>query len=130
MFLNITVWVEEKYVGDIASVYFSLNKNEKIQSLMPQMIINPKDLKKDKTYVTLEIPYDIYIELLSVEKLRDMHKDGESFDELSLISNILKTAAEYKLESEVIYSALKFIKEDSSLSIKEAVERGYQEWIK
>jgi hypothetical protein len=50
--------------------------------------------------------------------------------DLEVISNQLKQAKLYGLENEVVMSALKAMKYDSSLTIQEAIYIGYFEWIK
>jgi hypothetical protein len=51
-------------------------------------------------------------------------------DELKAISVFLEEAAEYGLEAEVIYTALKYMQEDSSISPSQAIQIGMDEWIK
>ena len=51
-------------------------------------------------------------------------------DDLDLILKILEDAKSHDLEAEVIMWAIKSMKEDNSISISEAIVRGYHEWIK
>ena len=48
--------------------------------------------------------------------------------------NIIKEALEHALENnvqvEVIHSALKYMKQDSTISISEAIYLGYEDWIR
>lgn len=130
MFLFITVWVEESNVDDLSSVYFSLNRNEKIRRIVPKMIINRKDLKSDKNYVEFQLPYKLFIELKNLNKTKEMIKDTNVVDDMEVVKNALDDAAEHNLESEIVYLALKSIKENPNLSIKEAISNGYHKWLK
>jgi hypothetical protein len=51
-------------------------------------------------------------------------------DDLRKISSILEEAAEYGLEAEVIYEALKIMQEDPSITPAQAVQLGADEWVK
>jgi hypothetical protein len=51
-------------------------------------------------------------------------------DELKAINNFIEEAAEYGLEAELIYTALLYMREDSSLSPSQAMKLGAEEWIK
>ena len=51
-------------------------------------------------------------------------------EDLTLIKNILSEAQSHMLEVETVYYALKYMKEDPSISISEAMTLGYLEWIK
>lgn len=48
--------------------------------------------------------------------------------ELTSIGDALKNASEYGLEPEVIWSALKAMRENPKLSIQEAMTAGILEW--
>ena len=50
--------------------------------------------------------------------------------EMSLIRSFLKDARDYGLETEVVMWAIKSMKEDPSISISQAMARGFYEWIK
>jgi hypothetical protein len=50
--------------------------------------------------------------------------------EILAINDILREAKNYGLETEVIWSTLKFLKENSSLSILDALWMGRNEWVK
>lgn len=50
--------------------------------------------------------------------------------EMQIINDMLIEAQEYGLTFEVVTFALKYMKEDPSLSIAKALEMGYAEWIK
>lgn len=54
----------------------------------------------------------------------------EAIKELSYVDHLLKLAEYHNLESEIVVSALRAMKEDSLLSIEEAMALGYEEWIK
>lgn len=51
-------------------------------------------------------------------------------EDLKTISEALKEAKEYGLETEVIWSALHSMKTNSNQSIEEAIGSGLGEWIK
>jgi len=51
-------------------------------------------------------------------------------DELKTIAIFLEEAAEYGLEAEVIYTALKNMQEDSNLTPSQAMQFGMDEWVK
>lgn len=51
-------------------------------------------------------------------------------EEMEIISSCLQDAMELGLEAEVVYSALKVIREDDSIIITQAIKIGYEEWIK
>jgi hypothetical protein len=55
---------------------------------------------------------------------------NEDSNNMDAINNALNGAREYGLEVEVVYWALKAMKEDPSLTIEEAIEAGYWEWVK
>jgi len=55
---------------------------------------------------------------------------GKSLSEFEAIQNALKGAAEFDLQIEVVWYALKAMKENSLLTIEEAITIGYEEWIK
>ena len=58
------------------------------------------------------------------------YMSNEDCKNMETINNALNGAAEYGLEVEVVYWALKAIKENPSLSIEEAIEIGFLEWVK
>jgi translation elongation factor EF-1beta len=49
---------------------------------------------------------------------------------MSAVKNALDGAKEYHLEVEVMAFAFKELKEDPTISIDEAISRGYYEWVK
>ena len=49
---------------------------------------------------------------------------------IDAVEYALSQAKDYGLESEVVTYALKYIKEDPTLSIEEAINKGLEEWIK
>lgn len=51
-------------------------------------------------------------------------------DQLEVINDVLTTAFKYNLTAEVILSALKYMKEDNSFSIIQALNYGLDEWVK
>jgi len=51
-------------------------------------------------------------------------------EELRTIGTFLEEAAEYGLEAEVIYTALKNMQEDPSTSVTVAMQIAMDEWIK
>ena len=70
------------------------------------------------------------------KKNRTLDADFKLGDELKLnfdladIDNVLSEAREYKLETEVVWSALTAMKDNPNLSIKDAINIGYREWVK
>jgi len=54
----------------------------------------------------------------------------EAAAEMQVIGDLLDTALEFGMEIEVIYSALKYIKENPSASPAEAFALGVTEWVK
>jgi hypothetical protein len=64
-------------------------------------------------------------------KLVDTVIDNDTtIQDLNHIHSLLTESAKYGLESEVIYFALQYMKNDSSLSIADAFTYGFDEWIK
>jgi hypothetical protein len=59
-----------------------------------------------------------------------MSKELDTIDELNIIGTCLDDASEYGLECEVVYFALKYMKQDPTLSIIQAITYGYDEWVK
>jgi len=55
---------------------------------------------------------------------------GKSLNEFEAIQNALKGAAEFNLEVEVVWYALKYMKENPLLTIEEAIDKGFNEWVK
>lgn len=51
-------------------------------------------------------------------------------EELNTANNILKDAEQNGMQVEVVYYALKFMKEDPKLTITDALMLGHDEWIK
>ena len=51
-------------------------------------------------------------------------------EELLEIWEILTTASKHGLESEVVWSALSYMKKNPDKSISDAINHGYGEWIK
>ena len=49
---------------------------------------------------------------------------------IQIVGNILEAASDYNLGVEVIASALIALKENPSISIDEALDIGYNEWVK
>lgn len=54
----------------------------------------------------------------------------KSTQELSAVLHILNEAKKYELEVEIVHSALKLLKNNSDLSITDALWIGRNEWIK
>ena len=59
-----------------------------------------------------------------------MNRDKEIVEEMKAISDMLDTALEYELEVEVIYWALKYMKEDPKVTPAQAFALGVAEWVK
>jgi len=55
---------------------------------------------------------------------------GKSLNEFEAIQIALKGASEFNLEVEVIWYALKYMKENPLLTIEEAINLSYNEWVK
>ena len=51
-------------------------------------------------------------------------------EEFEAVKNAIKGASEYGLEVEVIVFALKYMKENPRLTVKEAISLGYEDWVK
>lgn len=51
-------------------------------------------------------------------------------DDLATVDYYLTKAEEAGLQIEFVTFALKYMKEDHGLSIKEVCERAYEEWVK
>ena len=62
---------------------------------------------------------------IKIKKMRT-----KSTKELSAVNQILNEANMYGLATEVVYSALKLMKENNNLSITDALWVGRNEWIK
>lgn len=50
--------------------------------------------------------------------------------EFNIIKEALEDALENNVQVEVIHSALKYMKQDSTISISEAIYLGYEDWIR
>lgn len=59
-----------------------------------------------------------------------MERDKKVLQEMEAISNMLDTAIDYGLEVEVIYWALKYVKDNPTVSPAEAFALGVAEWVK
>lgn len=55
---------------------------------------------------------------------------GKSLSEFETIQNVLKSASKYNMEVEVVWYALKYMKENPLLTIEEAIYLGHDEWMK
>lgn len=55
---------------------------------------------------------------------------GKSLNEFEAIQSALKGASEFNLEVEVVWYALKAMKENPLLTIEEAIAVGFEEWVK
>jgi hypothetical protein len=51
-------------------------------------------------------------------------------DDLAKIATLIEEAAEYGLEAEVIYTAIKIAQEDPTITPAQAVKLGSEEWVK
>ena len=56
--------------------------------------------------------------------------DKDIIHELFIVSDTLEDAKRYGLEAEVVTFALKYMKQDPTLSISAAITYGYDEWVK
>jgi|APCry1669189241_1035207.scaffolds.fasta_scaffold166620_1 hypothetical protein len=56
--------------------------------------------------------------------------NSEIIEELQTVKNLLLKSSEYGMQSEVVTWALQNMKENPNLSIGDAMEIGYSEWIK
>ena len=50
--------------------------------------------------------------------------------ELEIVDRYLTEAEEYGLQVEFVTFALKYMKEDPGLTIEEACQRAYEDWVK
>jgi len=50
--------------------------------------------------------------------------------EFEMVRDLLKEAKEHKLDPEVVFFALKYMKDYPDRSISEAMAHGYYEWVK
>lgn len=55
---------------------------------------------------------------------------GKTLNEWEAVENTLKAASEFGLQTEVVWYALKAMKENPRLTIEEAINIGYEEWAK
>jgi len=55
---------------------------------------------------------------------------GKTLNEWEAIHEALKGASEFDLQTEVVMYALKAMKENPLLTIEEAINIGFNEWIK
>lgn len=55
---------------------------------------------------------------------------GKSLNEWEAIDHALKGASEFDLQVEVVWYALKAMKENPRLTIEEAMDIGFNEWVK
>ena len=58
------------------------------------------------------------------------NKTKETIEEMQLIGDMLDSALEYGLEVEIIYWALRYMKENPTTSPAEAFALGVAEWVK
>ena len=58
------------------------------------------------------------------------NKREETIEEMQLIGDMLDSALDYGLEVEIIYWALKYMKENPTTSPAEAFALGVAEWVK
>lgn len=56
--------------------------------------------------------------------------DTEFLNTVKIVDETLNSANKYGLVTEVVVFALKYMKENPNLSIVEAVDAGYYEWVK
>jgi hypothetical protein len=59
-----------------------------------------------------------------------MKLGNKMLEEFEAVKNAIKGASEYGLEVEVIVFALKYMKENPRLTVKEAISLGYEDWVK
>jgi predicted CoA-binding protein len=57
-------------------------------------------------------------------KMRDINT------EIDIVDAFIRDAQKYGLVNEVVYFALKYMKENPESSIEDAMNHGYYEWIK
>ncbi len=62
--------------------------------------------------------------------METQNKNSNEFPSLMLINRILEDSESEGLVTEVVLSALLAMKENNDLSIEEAIQIGYDEWIK
>jgi len=122
MLLSVSVWVESQYAGNLACVYNSVNYDKETMSLLPHVIIDPKQLDPGKTYTQFQLPYDMYLGLLNIEKVKQMN-----YGDLETIKRITDSAAQMKMETEVIYKAMQTIKQNPHIGIGDACNVAYSQ---
>ena len=96
------------------------------------LLLTDKFDKDDEFIKNIENPYnvdisvdvDIILDWTTIDSEYEIDKNYVS------IMDSLEIAKEEGLEVEVIYTALKSMKENSQLSISEAIELGIKEWLK
>lgn len=59
-----------------------------------------------------------------------MESNSKSLSIITSTIQKLYDEGNFDLLNEVVYSALKYMKEDSSIDISEAIKHGYNEWSK
>jgi hypothetical protein len=57
-------------------------------------------------------------------------EENYNVDELAFIDDALTEASQYRLTTEVVWSALQAMKQAPNITIQEAVHHGLSEWIK
>jgi len=50
--------------------------------------------------------------------------------DISQIQNLVYQALDFDLEAEVVYAALRAMKDNPNLSIVDAMQQGFNEWVK
>lgn len=61
---------------------------------------------------------------------KQIQKQDEYLVDMDTIHIALYNAKRFNLEIEVVYEALKHLKQNPSLSISEAITEGYKNWVK
>lgn len=54
----------------------------------------------------------------------------ENHDTFDTVSDFVNSSIVWNLTSEVVYTSLKYLKENPDRSIEEAISYGYYEWVK
>jgi hypothetical protein len=128
--MTIKVWIRKEDIVNFTTIYNAFNTHAKIESKVPDIIIFKSECNPNFNYLECNIPYDSYIELINLEKVKEQVENTDTVAELESIKNALNGAAQYKLQSEIIWSAMKSLKNDSNLTIEEVINHGFNEWVK
>ena len=124
MNLSISVWVESQYAANLASVYDSVNHNKEVLAILPHIIIDISKLEAGKCYTQFYISYNMYMELLAVEKRKEIPTA-----DLDVIKNVTMQAAGFNMQYDIIWKAMNLMKQNPTKGIGECFSECYMELI-